>query len=89
MTELISRYGPPQSTLTDNGLVFTTRLTRYKGARGGFEKLLAAHGITQKSPSATPGNSATSASAKPTPAHRCSSSSTTETSSQATRTPGL
>lgn len=48
MTELISRYSPPMSTLTDNGLVFTTRLARYKGARGGFEKLLAAHGITQK-----------------------------------------
>ena len=48
MTELISRYGPPMSTLTDNGLVFTTRLARHKGARGGFEKLIAAHGITQK-----------------------------------------
>lgn len=48
MTELISRYGAPTSTLTDNGLVFTTRLARYKGARGGFEKLLAAHGIAQK-----------------------------------------
>jgi transposase InsO family protein len=48
MTDLISRYGPPMSTLTDNGLVFTTRLARFKGARGGFEKLLAAHGITQK-----------------------------------------
>lgn len=48
MTELISRYGAPMSTLTDNGLVFTTRLARFKGARGGFEKLLAAHGITQK-----------------------------------------
>ena len=48
MTELITRYGPPASTLTDNGLVFTTRLARYKGARGGFEKLLATHGITQK-----------------------------------------
>lgn len=48
MTELVSRHGPPASTLTDNGLVFTTRLARYKGARGGFEKLLAVHGITQK-----------------------------------------
>ena len=28
--------------------MFTTRLARHKGARGGFEKLLAAHGITQK-----------------------------------------
>ncbi|MEJ1088036.1 IS481 family transposase [Microbacterium sp. Mu-80] len=48
MTELITRYVPPYSTLTDNGLVFTTRLARFKGARGGFEKLLAAHRITQK-----------------------------------------
>ncbi|MFE6733158.1 integrase core domain-containing protein [Microbacterium sp. NPDC057650] len=48
MTELIDRYGPPASTLTDNGLVFTARLARYKGARGGFEKLLAAHRILQK-----------------------------------------
>lgn len=31
MTELIARYGPPASTLTDNGLVFTTRLARHKG----------------------------------------------------------
>ena len=48
MTELIGVFGPPASTLTDNGLVFTTRLARFKGARGGFEKLLAAHHITQK-----------------------------------------
>lgn len=48
MTDLISRYGAPMSTLTDNGLVFTTRLARHKGARGGFEKLLAVDGITQK-----------------------------------------
>ncbi|WP_425561802.1 IS481 family transposase [Microbacterium awajiense] len=48
MTDLITGYGPPMSTLTDNGLVFTTRLARFKGARGGFEKLLAVHGITQK-----------------------------------------
>ncbi|MBP2436596.1 transposase [Microbacterium amylolyticum] len=48
MTELIDHYGAPMSTLTDNGLVFTTRLARHKGARGGFEKLLAAHRITQK-----------------------------------------
>lgn len=48
MASLIDAYGPPHATLTDNGLVFTTRLARYKGARGGFEKLLAAHGITQR-----------------------------------------
>lgn len=48
MNELITQYGAPTSTLTDNGLVFTTRLARFKGARGGFEKLLSPHGITQK-----------------------------------------
>lgn len=48
MNELISRHGAPFSTLTDNGLVFTARLARFKGARNGFEKLLQAHGIKQK-----------------------------------------
>lgn len=48
MNELITRYKPPASTLTDNGLVFTTRLAGRKGGRGGFEKLLDAHGIQQK-----------------------------------------
>ncbi len=48
MAALIDTYGPPHATLTDNGLVFTTRLARHKGARGGFEKLLAVHGIVQR-----------------------------------------
>lgn len=48
LAELIDTFGPPASTLTDNGLVFTTRLAGRKGAKGGFEKLLIAHGITQK-----------------------------------------
>lgn len=48
LQELINHYGPPASTLTDNGLVFTTRLAGKKGARGGFEKLLQHYGITQK-----------------------------------------
>lgn len=48
MNDLITHYGAPFSTLTDNGLVFTTRLAGRTGARGGFEKLLATHGITQK-----------------------------------------
>ena len=39
------RYGPPQSTLTDNGSVYTSRFT---GGRNGFEYLLANLGITQK-----------------------------------------
>lgn len=48
MEHLISKYGPPQSTLTDNGLVFTARLAGRKGGRNGFEKLLQAHHIHQK-----------------------------------------
>lgn len=48
MNALISRYGPPASTLTDNGLVFTSRLARYRGGHNGFEKLLDAHRIQQK-----------------------------------------
>jgi hypothetical protein len=39
------RYGPPQSTLTDNGSVYTSRFT---GGRNGLEYLLANLGITQK-----------------------------------------
>lgn len=38
-------HGTPQSTLTDNGLVFTTR---FRGGPNGFEVLLANLGITQK-----------------------------------------
>lgn len=48
MQELITTYGPPASTLTDNGLVFTACLARHKGGRNGFEKLLQAHHIHQK-----------------------------------------
>lgn len=48
MEHLISKYGPPQSTLTDNGLVFTARLAGRKAGRNGFEKLLQAHHIRQK-----------------------------------------
>ena len=48
MQGLISTYGPPASTLTDNGLVFTARLAGRKGGRNGFEKLLEAHHIHQK-----------------------------------------
>lgn len=45
---LIAHYGPPASTLTDNGLVFTTRLAGRKGGRNAFEKTLATHKIQQK-----------------------------------------
>jgi transposase InsO family protein len=42
---IVERYGLPQSTLTDNGSVYTSRFT---GGRNGFEYLLANLGITQK-----------------------------------------
>jgi transposase InsO family protein len=44
-TANINEYGPPASTLTDNGLVYTAR---FRGGRNAFEYLLAALGITQK-----------------------------------------
>ena len=44
----VSVYGPPASTLTDNGMVFTTRYATGKGGRNGFENELAHLGITQK-----------------------------------------
>jgi|ERR1700733_3204695 transposase InsO family protein len=39
---------PPASTLTDNGMVFTTRLSGGKGGRNGLEHELRGLGITQK-----------------------------------------
>lgn len=48
MNTLISTFGTPASTLTDNGLVFTARLAGRRGGRNGFEKLLEAHRIRQK-----------------------------------------
>lgn len=44
-TAAITEYGPPASTLTDNGSVYTSRFT---GGKNGFEYLLTATGITQK-----------------------------------------
>jgi len=44
----ISRYGQPVSTLTDNGMVFTTRLAGGRGGRNSFEAELARLGIIQK-----------------------------------------
>ena len=44
-TTNVNKYGPPASTLTDNGLVYTAR---FRGSRNAFEYLLAASGITQK-----------------------------------------
>ncbi len=44
----IAAHGPPASTLTDNGMVFTTRLPGGKGGRNGLESDLRRLGITQK-----------------------------------------
>ena len=42
---LIDDYGPPASTLTDNGSVYTSRFT---GGRNAFEYVLALLGVRQK-----------------------------------------
>jgi transposase InsO family protein len=44
----VTQYGPPASTLTDNGLVFTTRFAGGKGGRNGFEAELRRLGTRQK-----------------------------------------
>ena len=44
-TRVINEYGPPASTLTDNGLVYTAR---FRGGKNEFEYLLTTLGITQK-----------------------------------------
>jgi len=44
----LTRHGVPASTLTDNGMVFTTRLSGGKGGRNAFEAELRRLGITQK-----------------------------------------
>ncbi|MDQ4491363.1 IS481 family transposase [Sinomonas sp. ASV486] len=41
-------HGLPASTLTDNGMVYTTRLAGGKGGRNAFESLIAGLGIVQK-----------------------------------------
>jgi transposase InsO family protein len=43
--ETTKNYGIPASTLTDNGLVYTTR---FRGSRNAFEYLLTAMDVTQK-----------------------------------------
>lgn len=48
LQRLIATYGPPASTLTDNGLVFTARLAGAKGGRNAFEKTLNKYRIQQK-----------------------------------------
>ncbi|TPW09093.1 MAG: integrase catalytic subunit, partial [Acidimicrobiaceae bacterium] len=43
-----AEHGTPRSTLTDNGMVFTTRLSGGKGGRNGFESELRSRGVAQK-----------------------------------------
>ncbi len=47
-TNALEAHGVPASTLTDNGMVFTTRLSGGKGGRNQFETLLDSLGIIQK-----------------------------------------
>jgi len=44
----VDHYGPPAATLTDNGMVFTTRLSGGAGGRNAFEAELRRLGIVQK-----------------------------------------
>jgi transposase InsO family protein len=44
----VAAYGAPASTLTDNGMVFTTRFPGGRGGRNGLETELRRLGITQK-----------------------------------------
>jgi transposase InsO family protein len=46
--ETVALHGIPASTLTDNGMVFTTRLAGGKGGRNSFETELRALGVVQK-----------------------------------------
>lgn len=51
-TQTMDIYGPPASTLTDNGMVYTTRFSGGRNGKSsqpnGFEQLLGDMGITQK-----------------------------------------
>jgi transposase InsO family protein len=44
----VAAYGVPAATLTDNGMVFTTRLSGGKGGRNGLEHELRRLGVIQK-----------------------------------------
>ena len=46
--DAIHRFGVPASTLTDNGMVFTTRFSGGKGGRNGFEAELRRLNVRQK-----------------------------------------
>ena len=47
-TACCDTYGTPASTLTDNGMVFTTRLSGGRGGRNGLETLLDTLSVRQK-----------------------------------------
>jgi transposase InsO family protein len=47
-TTAVEIHGIPSSTLTDNGMVFTTRRSGGRGGRNAFEHLLDSLGVTQK-----------------------------------------
>lgn len=47
-TAAAAEHGFPASTLTDNGMVYTTRFAGGRGGRAGFEHTLRTHGIVQK-----------------------------------------
>ena len=47
-TAALETHAIPVSTLTDNGMVFTTRLSGGRGGRNGFETLLDSLGVVQK-----------------------------------------
>ena len=44
----VAGHGAPASTLTDNGMVYTTRFSGGRGGRNGFEHELRRLGVTQK-----------------------------------------
>ena len=46
--ETVTQYGIPASTLTDNGMVYTTRLSGGKGGRNGLETELRRLNVVQK-----------------------------------------
>jgi hypothetical protein len=68
-------HGIPASTLTDKGMVFTTRLSGGKGGRNGFENELRRLGVTQINSTANPA---------PPPSSNCKPSSTPSTPSTTT-----
>jgi hypothetical protein len=65
--EAVDIHGIPASTLTDNGMVFTTRLSGGKGGRNAFEHELRRLGITQinSTPTTRPPAARLNASTKP------------------------